>query len=161
MKRLDGVDIVKDLRKKQVRLIIIVLAFLSVVFIGFTIYWEIDYKKKFGYFSKVKAEVVDHAVVDNIEYDVLEYDVGENTYRHTTSYKSKNHIEDVITIYYDKNNPTGVIYKLDGKRISLPIISSLFMMTSIGVYVFYYYVFIKGSLSKSQSVEENKKSKKK
>ena len=143
MKSLKGNDSVKDLRKKQVELILLVLAFLSLIFISYTIYWERDYNKKFGYFEKIEAEVVNHNVVEGVEYDVLEYEVDSIIYHHVTSYKSKNHIEDKITIYYDKFEPAGVIYSLDIKRVLLPIISSLFVIFSIGVFIFYYFVFIK------------------
>lgn len=156
MKKLNGMDSVKDLRKRQVQLIIMVLAFLSLIFISYTIYWEIDYNKKFGYFVKIQAEVVNHTVVENIEYDVLEYSVEGITYRHTTSYKSKNHIEDKINIYYDKYNPSGVIYSIDIKKVGLPIISSLFLISSIGVCVFYYFVFIKNDKQQISNNLENK-----
>lgn len=143
MKDIRSVENLKELRKKQVQLILIILAFLSILFISYTVYWEIDYNKKYGYFKSINAEVVDHNVIDELEYDVLEYDVGGITYLHTTSYISKNHIEDKITIYYDANNPNGVIYSLDSRRIVLPILSALFLLASIGVYVFYYFVFVR------------------
>ena len=139
---------IKKLRKKQMQLVLGVLIALVALFISFTIYWEIDYSKKYGYFVKTTATVVDHVVVNNIEYDVLEYEAEGITYNHTSSYKSKNHIEDRISIYYDENNPSGVIYKLDSKRILLPLISGLFLIATIGFYIFYYFVFVRSEKNK-------------
>ncbi|MBE5757481.1 MAG: hypothetical protein E7345_00935 [Clostridiales bacterium] len=137
------IDETQKLRQNQFKLILIILAMMSVLFIAFTIYWEIDYNNKYGYFKKVRAEVVDHVVVDNIEYDVLQYSVRDVVYKHTTEYESKNHIEDKLNVFYDENDPSGIVYKLDNTRILLPVISVLFVLVSSSVYIIYFYIFRK------------------
>ena len=147
-----------ELRKQQFRLVLIILAVLFVLFFSFTLYFCINYYKSYNFFNKTQAEVVDHEVIDGIEYDVLEYVVDGNEFRITSDYESKNHIEDIVTIYYAQDNPVGVIYELDSRRISLPIITLLFGLATIGLFVLYFinYNSNKNSDYQSEIVVDNK-----
>ncbi|MGN0960711.1 MAG: hypothetical protein ACI4PF_00760 [Christensenellales bacterium] len=125
------------LRLNQLRMIVIIMVVIFAVILSYTIFWSIDYNNKYGFFTKTKAEVVSQVNENGITKDVLSYKVGEVEYRITADYSSNNSIGDTITIFYDKNNPIGIIYSLDNKRIILPVLSSLFGVVCLGLVIIY------------------------
>lgn len=135
-------DIERELRIKQLRLLLIVLLVIFVAMLSYTIFWCTSYNRNYGFFEKTTAEVIEHVEIKDEYYDVLEYTVDGNIFHKTTSYPSKNNIGDVITIYYDTNNPIGVIYSLDNKRIILPVISAIFGVGVVALIVVYFLLIV-------------------
>ena len=127
----------KELRIKQLRLILCVMFVIFLFMFVYTLYFVVDYNKEYGFFKKTTAEVVEHKKIENYTYDVINYSVDGNEYVITTEYFSKNEIGDKIKIYYDVNNPIGIIYSLDSRRIVLPIIASLFFCVYVALLVVY------------------------
>ena len=153
-------DIERELRLKQLRLILIIMLVIFVAMLSYTIYWCADYKNKYGFFVETQAKVTEHVEIANDMYDVLEYDVKGVTFKKTTTYFSKNKVGDVITIYYDKNNPTGVIYSLDNNRIILPTISLAFGVVVTALIVLYFLLIV-GDKKKIKKTNKSKTLKKK
>lgn len=147
-------DIERELRLKQLRLILIIMLVIFVAMLSYTIYWCADYKEKYGFFVETQAVVDSHVEIAGDMYDVLKYDVNNVTFKKTTTYFSKNDVGDEITIYYDKNNPSGVIYSLDINRIILPVISLVFGVVVTALIVIYYLLVIG---DKKKKVKHNKK----
>lgn len=118
----------RELRLGQLRLVLIVMTVVFVAILSYTIAWQCNYNEKYGFFKKCQAKVVEQVRDDEGELrDVLLYfDDDGVEYRLTADYDSNKQVGDKITIYYDENNPFGVIYSLDGKRIWLPVLTSLF-----------------------------------
>ena len=116
---------IDNARKNQYKLLIAILMIVFLSIICYTICWEINYYSKYNHFKKVTAEVVAYEIDGDKKYDVLEYVVDSSYYQNVTSYQSKNKIGDKISIYYDINNPLGVIYSRDYRRYVLPIICVL------------------------------------
>lgn len=116
----------KELRLGQLRIIIVIMIILFAVLLSYTIYWSVDYNKKYGYFEKTSAEVVSQEVKYGVLRDIISYEVNGVEYKLTADYVSKNEIGDTITIYYDINNPFGVIYSIDIRKTLLPVLTSLF-----------------------------------
>lgn len=141
----------REIRKKQYRLYIIILAFLCVVICAYTIVWEVSYYHKYGFFKETEAVVIDHEIDGNLTYDVLSYTVDNVEFQKTTAYLSKNEVGDTIKIFYDSTNPIGVIYKLDSTRILLPIISVLLLLVLTGFTILYCITFKRNTM---QSVEK-------
>ena len=127
----------KELRLGQLRLIVIVMTLIFLFMAVYTTYFIIDYNEKYDFFEKTTAEVIEHQVIDGVEYDLLSYKVNGNEFRITTEYASKNDIGDTITIYYDINNPLGIVYSLDSRRIWLPVLTSIFASANIALVVVY------------------------
>lgn len=127
----------KELRLNQLRLIVIVMTLIFAFMLVYTIYFLIDYNDKYSFFEKATAEVIEHQEIDGKEYDLLSYKVDGNEFRITTEYESKNAIGDTITIYYDTNNPLGVVYSLDSRRIWLPILTGIFAIANVGLCAMY------------------------
>lgn len=127
----------KELRLNQLRLIVIVMSLIFAFMLVYTCYFIIDYKDKYGFFEKATAEVIEHQEINGKEYDLLSYKVDGNEFRITTEYESKNNIGEKITIYYDTNNPLGVVYSLDSRRVLLPILTSVFAVANIALIVMY------------------------
>jgi len=151
----------RDLRIKQLRLIVFVILVIFVVMLVYTIYWLIDYNKHFGFFVKTDAKVIEHADIEGVQYDVLSYKINGIEYKVTSDIKSTNDVGDEITIYYDKDNPLGIIYSLDGRRIALPIIACCFGIVSIALVVVYVLIDRANKLDKLKSSYKTKYIKKK
>lgn len=115
---------IRELKKKQYLLYVCIMIFFFLVMFTYTLVWCIQYNKNYGFFVKTEATVVEHNSEEGKMYDVLEYEVDNVIIHNTSSYISKNNIGDKITIYYDSNNPSGFITKLDNRRIVLPIITA-------------------------------------
>ena len=141
----------KELRLGQLRLIVIVMTLIFLFMAVYTTYFMIDYNEKYDFFEKTTAEVIEHQVIDGEEYDLLSYKVNGNEFRITTEYASKNDIGDTITIYYDINNPLGIVYSLDSRRIWLPVLTSIFASANIALVVVYILIR-KGVLAKKKVV---------
>ncbi len=133
----DLVDI-RELKKKQYLMYIIIMLVLFVVMLTYTIIWCFDYEKRYGFFVKTEAVVVGHSTDAGKLYDVLEYTVDDVVLLNTTSYLSRNNVGDKVTIYYDENNPSGFVTKLDGRRVALPIITSVYGIASMVLTIMYY-----------------------
>ena len=127
----------KELRLNQLRLIVIVMSLIFAFMLVYTCYFIIDYKDKYGFFEKATAEIIEHQEIDGKEFDLLSYKVDGIEFRITTEYESKNDIGEKITIYYDTNNPLGVVYSLDSRRILLPLLTSIFAAANIALVVMY------------------------
>lgn len=117
----------RELRLGQLRLIVIIMIAIFVAILSYTIWWSCDYNEKYGFFKKCTAEVVkrtedDEGTVQNI---LMYYDENGVEYRLTVD-NADYDICDKVTIYYDRNNPLGIVYRLDSKRIWLPILTALF-----------------------------------
>ena len=132
----------KDLRIKQLRLIVVVMLVLFAVIMAYTIYWLIDYKDKYGFFEKTEAVVVDQVTSEGITYDVLNYKVDGVEYNVTSNIKSENQVGDQIKVYYDEKIPLSIIYSLDSRRIILPIIACCFGVVSISLMVVYIIIYL-------------------
>ena len=133
-------DTEQQLRINQLRMIVVIMVVLFVTILGYTIYWSIDYNRKYNFFRKAEAEVVSHIDEEGVIRDVLMFKVDGIEYRVTASYESKNDIGDNVVIYYDKNNPIGIIYSLDNKRIIFPVLSGLFGTGCVALIVVYIYI---------------------
>lgn len=127
----------QQLRLGQLRMIVFIMVLLFVIILSYTIFWTIDYNNKYAFFIKTDATVVSQVEEDGKVKDILAYTVDGIEYRTTCGYASKNNIGDIVTIYYDKNNPIGIIFALDSKRIIFPVITGLFGVTCIGLIVVY------------------------
>ena len=136
----DLVDI-RELKKRQYLMYIVIMLVLFVVMLTYTIIWCFDYEKRYGFFVKTEAVVVEHSTDAGKLYDVLEYTVDGVVLLNTTSYLSRNNIGDKVTIYYDENNPSGFVTKLDGRRVALPIITSVYGVVSMILTIMYYSVY--------------------
>lgn len=148
-------NIDNDLRKNQYKLLIAILMIVFLSIVGYTVYWEINYYSKYNHFKKVTAEVVAYEVDGDKKYDVLEYVVNSSYYQNITSYESKNKIGDKISIYYDTNNPLGVIYSRDYRRYVLPIICVLLGVVCSSFVVIYKKSFPKQKLDKNKSTMQS------
>ncbi len=148
-------NIDNDLRKNQYKLLIAILMIVFLSIVGYTVYWEINYYSKYNHFKKVTAEVVAYEVDGDKKYDVLEYVVNSSYYQNITSYESKNKIGDKISIYYDTNNPLGVIYSRDYRRYVLPIICVLLGTVCSSFVLIYKKSFPKQKLDKNKSTMQS------
>lgn len=148
-------NIDNDLRKNQYKLLIAILMIVFLSIVGYTVYWEINYYSKYNHFKKVTAEVVAYEVNGDKKYDVLEYVVNSSYYQNITSYESKNKIGDKISIYYDTNNPLGVIYSRDYRRYVLPIICVLLGAVCSSFVLIYKKSFPKQKLDKNKSTMQS------
>lgn len=127
----------KEIRKSQHKLILCLILFVFLVMLGYTIIWEIDYYKRYGFFTKTTANVIEHETIEGNEYDVIEYTVNGVEFHKTTEYLSKNEVGDKIIIYYDETNPIGVIYSIDIKTWLLPVLTSVFGVAIILLIILY------------------------
>lgn len=148
-------NIDNDLRKNQYKLLIAILMIVFLSIVGYTVYWEINYYSKYNHFKKVTAEVVAYEVNGDKKYDVLEYVVNSSYYQNITSYESKNKIGDKISIYYDTNNPLGVIYSRDYRRYVLPIICVLLGAVCSSFVLIYKKSFPKQKLDRNKSTMQS------
>lgn len=148
-------NIDNDLRKNQYKLLIAILMIVFLSIVGYTVYWEINYYSKYNHFKKVTAEVVAYEVDGDKKYDVLEYVVNSSYYQNITSYESKNKIGDKISIYYDTNNPLGVIYSRDYRRYVLPIICVLLGAVCSSFVLIYKKSFPKQKLDRNKSTMQS------
>ena len=142
----------KEIRKSQHKLILCLVFFVFIVMLGYTIIWEIDYHNRYGYFVKTTANIIDYEIIEGNTYDVIEYTINNVEYQKTTEYLSKNKVGDRITIYYDKNNPIGVIYSIDIKTWLLPTITSVFGVVTISLTILYINYY-----KKQSTMQTNKK----
>lgn len=142
----------KEIRKSQHRLILCMVFVVFIVMLGYTIIWEIDYHNRYGYFVKTTANIIDYEIIEGNTYDVIEYTVNNVEYQKTTEYLSKNKVGDNILIYYDKNNPIGVIYSIDIKTWLLPTITSVFGVVTILLTILYINYY-----KKQSTMQTNKK----
>ena len=142
-----------DLKNRQ-RLILLICSIVVFLVVAiYTIIWEINYYSKYGYFTKATAVVVDYVEIEGKTYDVFEYEVKKDVFSRTHSdWESKYDIGDEFTIYFDENNPIGIIYNRDAKRIILPIISGVMLLVNIGLLVLYI------DKIKNSTMQTNKKS---
>ena len=148
----------KDLRINQLKLITLVMLAIFIAIVTYTVYWFIDYNRHYGFFQKTEAEVVEQVELEGVTFDVLFYEIDGIEYKVTSDMKSKNDVGDIITIYYDEDNPLGIIYSLDNRRIALPIITVCFGVCCVALIVTYILIYRANKLSKSESMQTNKKS---
>ncbi len=132
------VENIGELKKKQYLLYIIILLVLLVAMLTYTLVFCISHNKEYSFFKGVEAEVISHDTIDGVVYDVVEYSVDGVVYRNTTSVISKNDIGDIVTIYYDENNPIGIVTKLDSKRWILPTITLIYGVATASLTVLYF-----------------------
>lgn len=116
----------REQKKKQYRLLLAILLLIFLVVLGYTIYWEVRYYTYYNHFEKTTAEVVGHEIKSGQKRDVLQYYVNGSDYKSTTPYESKNEIGDKIIVYFDVDNPMGIIFSRDYRRYVLPILSAMF-----------------------------------
>ena len=147
----------KDLRINQLKLILFVMIVIFVAITSYTVYWLINYNKHYGFFVETKAEVVEQVNLEGTIHDVLFYEIEGNEYKVTSDIKSNNDLGDIITIYYDEDNPLGIIYSLDNKRIILPIITACFGVCCIALLVTYILIYVSNKKSKLATMQINKK----
>lgn len=127
----------RDLRIKQLRLVVWVMIALFVVMTIYTVYFVVQFNERFGDFIEIEATVVDHEQIGEVTCDKLHYVIDGNEYYVTSDIVSENEIGDDITIYCDKDNVISFIYNLDGRRIALPIITACFGVVCIGLFITY------------------------
>lgn len=141
------------------------MIFFFLVMLTYTLVWCIQYNNKYGFFVKTEATVVEHNSEGGKMYDVLEYEVDNVVIHNTSSYISKNNIGDKITIYYDRNNPSGFITKLDNRRIALPIVTASYGVVCASLSIMFFTTYYGKSSTmqfekKSENKEKNKARKK-
>ena len=71
-KSVDSINI-EDMKKSQYILIIYLSILVFCVLLSYTIIWEVDYHKKYGFFRRADATIVEHKYEDNLVYDIIEY----------------------------------------------------------------------------------------
>ena len=125
-----------DFKRNRYRILLILTGLMFVVMLFFTIIYFVDYNKKYGYFEKIVATVVEYETVEGKECAVIEYKIKNQEYQKTTNFDDLE-IGDEITIFYDTNNPVGVIYSRDARYYALPIITIIFGLVDIGLVVLY------------------------
>lgn len=145
---------IRELKKKQYLLYVCIMIFFFLVMFTYTLVWCIQYNKTYGFFVKTEATVVEHNSEEGKMYDVLEYEVDNVVIHNTSSYISKNNIGDKITIYYDSNNPSGFITKLDNRRIVLPIITASYGVVCTVLSIMFFTTYY----GKSSTMQFEKKS---
>lgn len=129
-------------RKRQFKLILMLLIGICIAMTMLTIIWEVNYFKTYGFFSKTNAEVVDQQIDNNGNvFDILKYNVDGIDYIVKSDKISENKIGDKYKVYYDTNNPIGLIYNLNYKVYMLPIVTMLFSIITILLGLFYLYKF--------------------
>lgn len=143
----------KKLRLDQLRLLVIIFLIIFAFMLVYTIYWLIDYNKHYSFFVKTKADIVEHKEINDKTYDVISFSVDGNEFRIVSDYESKNEIGDEITIYYDENNPLGIVYSLDSRRFVLPILTIIFGIASSSLAVVY--ILINRSMNKDLNLKKN------
>ena len=125
-----------DYKKSQYKMLLTISVLIFVIILGYTIFWHINYNSKYGYFKKITAEVVDFKEEDGQEYAVITYTVDGLEYLKTSEYTNKK-LHDKVTVYYDENNPVGLIYNRDIRYYLLPIVCAFFGLADAGVIVLY------------------------
>lgn len=149
----------KELKKKQHRLYVICCVLVFMLFLGYTIIWEIDYHKKYGHFKRVRCEVVEHVEEDGETYDVFTFQTDKQVWvKKTTPFKSKYDIGDKFYAYYDTETEIEMIYNIDDRKIILPIITGMFGLATCGVIALYLITYRKNKV-KGDDNKSNKKSK--
>lgn len=150
----------KELRLKQLRLVVTLMTLIFLFILVYTIIWTVDYNKYCKDFIRTEAEVVEYKNVDGKQKEVIQYEVDGNVLNLTTEYDAKNAIGEIITIYYDKNNPLyGVVFELDSRRIVLPILATAFGCVCAGLIVVYI-IICKSNIIKETHVQKSLKKKK-
>jgi len=129
-----------DYKKKQYRMLLIVSMLLFMVILLFSIFWNVNYNKKYSYFVAIDAVVVGYDDSSGEQYAVISYCVDAVEYQKTTN-KTGLDKGDKITIFYDENDPVGFIYNRDIKYYVLPIISALFGVVNLMLFVLYYVTY--------------------
>ena len=125
-----------DYKRNQYKLLLSISVLVFLVILLFTIFYFVDYNNNYGYFKAVTAEVVEYEVNDGKNYAVIEYVVGDTTYQKTTHYTNMK-IGKKTKIFYDENNPVGIIYDRDFKYYLLPTMTILFAGADITLIIFY------------------------
>ncbi len=116
----------KEARRGQYKLLLIILSLIFITITAYTIFWEIRYHQKYNYFQRVEAEVSGFDTDDNGDkYAIILYYVNDNKYEKNTDIFLDKKAGDKIFVYYDENDPYGVIYSLDYRRYLLPVISGV------------------------------------
>ena len=140
-------ELEQQLRLKQLRMIVVLMVVIFVAILGYTIFWIVDYNQKYGFFVKTEAEVVSQIKENGVTNDVVKFSVDNVEYQVIADYNSKNEVGDKIIIYYDKNNPIGIIESLNNNRIVLPVLTGIFGVLCIALIVVY--MFIRKSYKKN------------
>lgn len=144
----------KALRINQLRLIVIISCVIFVVMLAYTINWINEYNKNFENFVATKAVVVAHKEIKGKVYDVLQYNIDSNEHNVTSEYTSRNDIGDEVTIYYHKDNVLATVCEIDNRTIILPLISTIFGVTSGALLIVY--VVIDRNYKKELTLKKNK-----
>ena len=147
----------RELRIKQLRLIVSIMIIIFLFILVYTIVWSIEFNKTFGDFKRAKATVYEQKEIEGQAHDVLKYIVKGNEFYLTTEEVSKNEIGDTIIIYYDSTNPLSIVYKLDNRRIILPIITVVFGCVCVGLVVTYVLIIRSENNSKNKKFKRAKK----
>lgn len=147
---------IRELKKRQYLMYIIIMLVLFAVMLTYTIIWSSDYNKRYGFFVKTEAVVIEHSMDNGKLYDVLEYEVDGVVILNTTAYLSQNNIGDKVTIYYDEKNPSGFVTKLDARRVALPVITSIYGVVSMVLTIMFYtnYYMDNSSMHNTKKVTE-------
>ena len=125
----------------------------------YTITWVSNYKSNIDNYIKTEAEVVGHKNVSGQDRDVVSYLVDGVDYQVTADIKSRYDVGDIITIYYDNNNPMSFMYT-DNRNVILPVICGSFGVICVALAVTYVVIFIgrKNEIKlQKQRVEEKSK----
>lgn len=131
-----------QLRKGQFKLILMILICVSLAMILLTIIWEVNYHANYGFFHKVKAEVIEQQIGDNGEvYDILRYKADGVEYKIKADKVSEHDVGDKYSVFYDENNPICIIYSINYKTYTLPIIAMLFTIITLLLGLYYSYRF--------------------
>lgn len=146
----------KDLRINQLKLIIFVMLAIFIVMLVYTVSWVKDYRDKVSNLVETEAEIVEHKNVNGQDRDVLYYVVDGVEYQITSDLKSTNDVGDIITIFYDADNPMSFMYD-DNRIVILPIISACFGVINVALIVVYLVIYSSRKQEKIKIAEEIKK----
>lgn len=127
-------------KKKYYGIYLILLTALVLSMIIYSIVWLVDYNRNYGFFVRTKAEVVGTEIPENSGRIVkeLEYFADGAIYRIAIEDQDKYDIGDKFSVFYDENNPIGIIYNRDVRYYLLPIATILLLIIDIGFAVIYF-----------------------
>lgn len=135
----------RELKKKQYLLYVIIMLSLFLVMLTYTIIWCVVFNKNYGTFVKADAEVV---ALKNDENEIYGYALeyfdsvnGVKIENGTTSFANAKTVGKKITIYYDSENPSVITEKLSSGRYLLPIITSVYGVVSVVLTILFFTSF--------------------
>lgn len=135
----------RELKKRQYRLYVIIMLTLFVVMLAYTIIWCVVFKRDYGSFVKAEAEVVElkNDYNEVAGYGLEYYDSVNkvNIIINNTSLASAKTVGKIISIYYDVENPSVFTEKLSSGRYLLPIITGVYGAVSVVLSILFFTSF--------------------